>query len=132
MRVAVFVSGGGTNLQRLLDECSAGRLPSCDIVQVVASKADTKAEQRARKAGIPVAVLERKTFPDQSSYDKALIELLKPREIGLIVLAGFLTKLGPDFLACYPNRVLNIHPSLLPAFGGAGFYGIRPHHAVLE
>ena len=82
-------------------------------------------------AGLPVAVIRRKDYTSEADYDRALLDCLAGQDIGLVVLAGFLTKLGPDFVAAYHQRIINVHPSLLPAFGGAGFYGLRPHEAVL-
>jgi len=119
MNIAVFVSGGGTNLQALLDQKANGSLKKAKFVQVIASRPGTRAEDRARSAGIPAAVVSRKSFANQEEYDR-------------IVLAGFLTRLGPLFLQRYKGRIINIHPSLLPSFGGPGFYGLKPHEAVLE
>ncbi len=132
MNVAVFVSGGGTNLQCLIDRKADGLLPDCEIVRVIASKDGTGAEERARQAGISTTVVRRRDFETETAYDQALLDSLADYEVGLIVLAGFLTKLGAGFVQRYPNQIINIHPSLLPAFGGAGYYGIKPHQAVLE
>ena len=132
MRVAVFVSGGGSNLQAIIDRKLSGQLPAAELTLVLASRDGTKAEARARAAGIGFAVIKRKDFADQDAYDQALIDLLEEKQIDLVVLAGFLTKLGGRFIRQYRARVINVHPSLLPAFGGDGFYGIRPHQAVLE
>ncbi|MEA4890258.1 MAG: phosphoribosylglycinamide formyltransferase [Clostridiaceae bacterium] len=131
LNLAVFVSGGGTNLQAILDHLAANRLPGVRICCVVASKSGTYAEERAKGAGIPTFVISRKSYPDLAAYDQALLETLQPYSIGLVVLAGFLSLLGPDFIAAYPNRIINIHPSLIPSFCGPGFYGIKPHEAAL-
>jgi len=131
LNLAVFVSGGGTNLQAILDHLAANRLPGVRICCVVASKSGTYAEERAKGAGIPTFVIARKSYPDLAAYDQALLETLQPYSIGLVVLAGFLSLLGPDFIAAYPNRIINIHPSLIPSFCGPGFYGIKPHEAAL-
>lgn len=131
LRVAVFVSGGGTNFQRLIDASAAGVLGAAELVTAVASRPGIRAIERAEAAGIPVAVVQRGDFEDQAGYDAALLDYLAPFQVDLVVLAGFLTRLGPGFIRHYPNRIINIHPSLLPAFGGAGYYGIRPHEAVL-
>ena len=129
--LAVFVSGGGTNLQAILDQMSSGRLAGVRIRCVIASKPGTHAEQRAIHAGIPVLVIARKSYPDVADYDHALLAALRPYDIELVVLAGFLSRLGPDFIAAYANRIINVHPSLIPAFCGPGFYGIKPHEAAL-
>ena len=136
MKVVICVSGGGTNLQSLLDAKAAGGLSEAEPVLVIASRPGVYALERARQAGIPSLVIRRKDFASQNEYDQAMIRAVDQacegeREI-LIVLAGFLTKLGPAFVNAYPGRIMNIHPALLPAFGGTGFYGIKPHEAVLE
>lgn len=130
-QIAVFVSGGGTNLQNIMDRIADGRLPGVRIVGVVASKPDCQAAQRARSAGIQVAVVKRKDYLEQAAYDHALLETLRPWAVDLVVLAGFLSLLGPDFIAVWQDRIINIHPSLIPAFCGPGFYGIKPHEAAL-
>lgn len=132
MRLAVFVSGGGSNLQAILDRKAAGGLKAAELCLVLASREGTRAEERAQKAGIDFAVISKRSYPDQEAYDQALIDLLDAYELDLIALAGFLSKLGPRFISHYRGRIINIHPSLLPDFGGEGFYGIRPHEAVLE
>ncbi len=134
-RVAVLVSGGGTNLQTLMDRIREGRLPGVRIACVLASRDGTLAEERARKAGIPVAVTHRRDLPDDDAHDRALlsgIDRLAGGKVDLVVLAGYLTRLGPRFLSAYPGRILNVHPALIPAFCGPGQYGIRPHEAVLD
>lgn len=132
MRIAVFVSGGGTNLQALIDAKDQGRLQEVSFELVVSSNESAYALTRAIKAGIPTAVLKRKVYSDIRAYDLALIDLLEPYKIDLIVFAGFLSKVGEQFISQYDNRIINIHPSLLPDFGGSGFYGIRPHEAVIQ
>jgi phosphoribosylglycinamide formyltransferase 1 len=136
MKLVVCVSGGGTNLQSLIDAKAEGRLPEAEPVLVIASRDKVYALERASRAEIPSQVIRRKDFLTQDDYDFAMIEAIDKACAGdsdvLIVLAGFLTKLGPRFVKHYQGRIMNIHPSLLPAFGGQGFYGIRPHEAVLE
>lgn len=132
MRVAVFVSGGGSNLQAILDRQAAGGLKAAEICLVLASREGTKAEERARQAGIDFTVVSKRDYADQEAYDQALIDRLEDFNLELIVLAGFLSKLGPRFISRYQGRIINVHPSLLPDFGGAGYYGIKPHEAVLE
>ena len=130
--IAVFVSGGGTNLQAIMDQIADGRLPGVRISCVIASRAGCQAEQRASAAGIPTAVIRKKDFADLADYDQALLDALRPWQVDLVVLAGFLSLLGPDFVAAYQDRIINIHPSLIPSFCGTGYYGIRPHEAALE
>lgn len=132
MNVAIFVSGGGTNLNALLEAKARGELAEANLALVLASRSGTKAEERAIAAGIPTLHISRTSFKDQEAFDLALIEALMPYDIGLVVLAGFLTRLGSDFITAYKGRIINVHPSLLPLFGGKGFYGLKPHIAVLE
>lgn len=136
MKLVVCVSGGGTNLQSLIDAKAEGRLANAEPVLVIASRPGIFALERAEAAGIPSTVIRRKDFSDQADYDRAMITAIEracdhDRDI-LIVLAGFLTKLGPGFIRRYQGKIMNIHPSLLPSFGGSGFYGIKPHEAVLD
>lgn len=132
INIAVLVSGGGTNLQALIDAQQAGKIENGRIALVVSSIPDAFALERAAKAGIPSAVLRRREFASPDAYGAALDALLREREIGLVVLAGFMTVLSADFCRRYENRIINIHPSLIPAFCGEGFYGLRVHEAALE
>ncbi|NLL64347.1 MAG: phosphoribosylglycinamide formyltransferase [Clostridiaceae bacterium] len=132
LRVAIFVSGGGTNLQTLIDAAKMGDLGSAKLIKVIASRPGIKAIERAQLAELPVEIIRKNDFADQNAYDQALIHSLKACDIDLIVLAGFLTRLGSRFIAAYKDRIINIHPSLLPEFGGSGFYGLKPHEAVLQ
>ncbi|MCD8088899.1 MAG: phosphoribosylglycinamide formyltransferase [Oscillospiraceae bacterium] len=129
--VAVFVSGGGTNLQALLDAQAAGKIPSGEIVLVVSSSPTAYALTRAEKAGIPVVVCDRKELGSQEAFEAALLEKLEAYKIDIIVLAGFMSILSRDFTDRYPERMLNVHPSLIPAFCGQGYYGLRVHEAAL-
>ena len=131
LNLAVFVSGGGTNLQAILDQIADGKLRQVRICCVIASRVGTYAEQRAIQAGIPCRVIARKSYGSLAAYDLDLIGALRPHGIDLVVLAGFLSLLGPDFLAAFPGRIINIHPSLIPSFSGPGFFGIKPHEAAL-
>ncbi len=131
MNVAVLVSGGGTNLQTLIDGISDGSLADIRICQVVASREGTYAQTRAERAGLPVVVVNRKAYVDLASYDAAMLRHLESSQTELVVLGGFLSLLGPQVVQRFPNRILNIHPSLLPAFGGKGMYGLHVHRAVL-
>lgn len=130
-RIAVLVSGGGTNLQALLDAQSRGEIPHGEIVLVVSNKAGAYALTRAEKAGIPGVVVEKKKGAQQDFEDR-LSAILQEYRVDMIVLAGFLAILSGDFTARWPRRILNIHPSLIPSFCGEGFYGLRVHQAALD
>lgn len=131
LNAAVLVSGGGTNLQALLDAQAAGRMPHVCIALVVASNPQAYALQRAAKVGVETAVCTRKAYAGAAAHDAALCGLLKGHGIDMVVLAGYLSMIGPQVLAAYPDRILNIHPSLIPSFCGAGYYGLRVHEAAL-
>ena len=131
VKIAVLVSGGGTNLQALLDSEARGENPNGRITLVVASKPGVYALERAAKAGVESCVVSRKNYESPEAFDAALLEVLKSHDIGLVVLAGFLSVLGPSVVAAYPRRILNVHPALIPAFCGPGMYGLRPHQAAL-
>lgn len=132
LRIAVLVSGGGTNLQALIDSCQAGELGGGEIVRVIASRPGVYALERAEKAGIQTAVVSRRDYADQEACDRALIEELEACGAQLIVLAGFLSILGEKVIRRFPNRILNVHPALIPSFCGRGYYGLRVHEAALE
>lgn len=129
--IAVLVSGGGTNLQALIDAQAAGKIENGSIRLVVSSNPEAFALERAAKASIPSAVLRRRDFDSAEDYGAALTALLEEYEIGLIVLAGFMTVLPDSFCRQYENRIINVHPSLIPSFCGAGYYGLRVHEATL-
>ena len=131
INIAVLVSGGGTNLQALIDAQQAGKIENGRIALVVSSNPNAFALERAAKADIPTAVLRRKDFGTADSYAGALDTLLRERGIGLIVLAGFMTVLPDSFCRLYENRIINVHPSLIPSFCGEGYYGLRVHEAAL-
>ena len=131
VKTAVLVSGGGTNLQAILDAKAAGKLPHAEISLVVASRPDAYALVRAEKAGVPCAVLCKDKEKPIEQYGRELLELLHSHGIELVVLAGFLTILPENVIQAYPKRILNIHPSLIPSFCGAGFYGLKVHEAAL-
>ena len=130
-RVAVLVSGGGTNLQALIDAERAGRIHSGRIALVVASKPGVYALERAEKAGIPSVVVSRRDCADQAEFEEKILAALEKRHIDMIVLAGFLSILSADFTRRYPNRILNVHPALIPSFCGKGYYGLKVHEAAL-
>ena len=130
-RAAVLVSGGGTNLQALIDASVRGEIPSARIELVISNNPDAYALERARRAGIPTAVCLRKGR-SREAFESELSALLKKAEIDLIVLAGFMAILSENFVRRYPERILNVHPSLIPSFCGEGFYGLRVHQAALD
>ena len=131
-RIAVFVSGGGTNLQALLDAEGRGEIPSGEIVLVISNSAKAYALERAKNAGVPTAVCSRKALGSQAAFEDAIQSELEAHRVDMIVLAGFLSILSADFTRRWPNRIINIHPSLIPSFCGKGFYGLRVHEAALE
>lgn len=131
VKIAVLVSGGGTNLQALIDAERSGLIPGGKIEAVIASKAGVYALERAKEAGIAGYVLPKKEYPGKDAYSQALLEMLKKLDIGLVVLAGFLVVLSEDFTRQYHNRIINVHPSLIPAFCGDGYYGLKVHEAAL-
>jgi len=130
--IAVFVSGGGTNLQALIDAQKSGILHSGEIKVVIASKEGVYALERAANAGIPGVAVQRKDYASQKEYEDKLCEVLDAYDIDMIVLAGFLSILSGDFTKKYPNRIINVHPALIPSFCGKGFYGLKVHEAALD
>jgi phosphoribosylglycinamide formyltransferase-1 len=132
LKIAVLVSGGGTNLQALIDAEKAGKIPGGKISLVVSSRKDAYALTRAERAGIPAEILRRRDFAEQDAYDTELLGILERKQIGLVVLAGFMTIISPRVIDRYRNRIINIHPSLIPSFCGEGCYGLRVHQAALK
>ena len=130
-KIAVLVSGGGTNLQALIDAQARGELGGGEISLVLASKPGVYALERAAKAGIPGMVLARKEFADADSYTEALVATLQEQGIELVVLAGFMIIIGEGMYKAFPNRIINVHPALIPSFCGQGFYGMHVHEAAL-
>ena len=130
-KIAVLVSGGGTNLQALID-AQGSVLTSGEIALVVANNANAYALERAKKANIPTAVVLKKQCGSQETFEEKLKEVLEEYGIEVIILAGFMTILTEKFTSCYPKRILNVHPSLIPSFCGEGFYGLRVHQAALD
>lgn len=130
VKTAVLVSGGGTNLQAILDKAASGGMPSVDIDVVVSDREGAFALERAEKARVDTAVIPYKALGG-AEFERRLNALLEERKIGLIVLAGFMRILSADFTSRYPERILNIHPSLIPSFCGEGYYGLRVHEAAL-
>ena len=132
MKIAVLVSGGGTNLQAILESERRGENPNGKVTLVVASKPGVYALERAANFGVETAVVRRKDYATSEEFDAALLSVLKDHGIELVVLAGFLSVLGPSVIAAYPNRILNIHPSLVPSFCGPGYYGLKVHEEALK
>jgi len=131
IRIAVFVSGGGTNLQALIDAEKSGVLRSGRIELVVSSKPGVFALERAAQAGIPAEVVARAACENQADFEGRILRLMEEYRIDLIVLAGFMSILSADFTSRYPRRILNVHPSLIPSFCGKGYYGLKVHEAAL-
>ena len=131
IQIAVFVSGGGTNLQALIDAEQAGKIHSGRLALVVASKPGVYALERAEKAGIPSVMVSRKDCAGQAEFEAKILAVLEEHHIDMIVLAGFLSILSADFTRRYPDRILNVHPALIPSFCGKGYYGLKVHEAAL-
>ena len=129
--IAGLVSGGGTNLQAILDAEASGENPHGKVTLVVASKPGVYALERAAAAGVESAVVRRRDYVDSEAFDAALVRVLQEHSIDVVVLAGFLSVLGPSVIEAYRDRILNVHPSLIPSFCGPGFYGLRVHEAAL-
>ena len=125
-KVAVLISGGGTNLQAIIDRSAAGELPHVELALVVSSRKNAGGLDRAERAGI------KHIYIGKENFEQELIKLLDEHEIDIIVLAGFLKILSSDFVSRYPDRIINVHPSLIPSFCGDGFYGLRVHEAALS
>jgi len=130
LRLGFLASHGGSNLQAIIDACRAGRLVA-DLCVLICNNSQAQALERARRAGIPTRHLSSHTHPSAEALDGAMLETLRDHQVNLVVLAGYMRKLGSRTLAHYRGRVLNIHPALLPKFGGPGMYGARVHEAVL-
>ncbi len=131
-RIAVCVSGGGTNLQAIIDAVASGKITNTEISLVVSNKKEAYALERAKKAGIPEKCINPKDFPDGDAFGKAMTELFEEYKIDLIVLAGYLVIIPEILVKNYRNRIINIHPSLIPAHCGMGYYGLKVHESVLN
>lgn len=131
VRAAVLVSGGGTNLQAMIDAKAAGKIPSAQLALVIASNSKAYALERAARAGIPAVVVHKEKGEAIEQYGQRLLGVLQEHHIDMAVLAGFLTILPENVIRAYDHRILNIHPSLIPSFCGAGFYGLKVHEAAL-
>ena len=132
VRVAVLVSGGGTNLQAILDYIDAGKMPDGEICAVVSDNADAYALERAKKHNIPALTLLRKDCDSKEDYESKLLALLREYGTEVVVLAGFMRILSGEFVSNFEDRMINVHPSLIPSFCGKGFYGLHVHEKTLE
>jgi phosphoribosylglycinamide formyltransferase 1 len=132
LKIAVFVSGGGTNLQAILDGIENGRITNTEVKLVVSNKKDVYALERAKKYGIDTLVVSPKDYTQREEFNKALLEGVDSYQVDFIVLAGFLVILPENLIRKYQYRIVNIHPSLIPSFCGAGYYGLKVHEAVLN
>ena len=132
IKTAVFVSGGGTNLQALIDAKNSGVITDADFTLVLSSNEQAYALTRAENAGIKTAVVSRKAAENQQDFERQILKILEENEIELIVLAGFMSILSADFTRRYDERIINVHPALIPSFCGKGYYGLHVHEAALE
>lgn len=132
LRIAVLCSGGGTNFQAILNAEEAGLIPDGEVVLAVSDHGEAYALERAKKYGVEAVVCDRAAYPDRALRERTILAALKAHHVDLVVLAGFMTILSADFVEAYAGRILNIHPALLPSFGGAGMYGLHVHEAVLK
>ena len=132
LNIGVLVSGGGTNLQALIDAQNGGIIKSGRIVTVVSDREGAYALERAAKSGIDGHSILKKDYAEKADFDKALVEYLKSKNVDIVVLAGLLSILGKHFISAYRDRIVNIHPSLIPSFCGDGFYGLKVHQAALD
>ena len=131
LRVAVLVSGGGTNLQAIIDRVADGTITNTALAVVISNNPGVKALERAAKAGIPAECISPKSYETRAAFNQALIAAVDSYQVDLIVLAGFLVVIPPEMIEKYENRIINIHPSLIPAFCGTGYYGLKVHEAAL-
>lgn len=132
LKVVVLTSGGGTNLQAIIDGIASGKVTNTRIVAVISNNRTVKSLDRARAAGIPALCVSPGDYEDREAFHRALLHTVRGFEPDLIVLAGFLVKIPEEMVRCYSNRIVNIHPSLIPSFCGVGFYGLRVHEKALE
>lgn len=130
INIGVLASGGGSNLQAIIDACETGEIPG-RVAVVISNNSAAKALERARHYGIDAVHLSNYHYPDEVELDKAIVKELKDRDVDVVCLAGYMKKRGPFFIRAFPNRILNIHPALLPRHGGKGMYGAKVHEAVL-
>lgn len=131
MKIGILVSGGGTNLQTIIDSIEAGRITNTSIEVVISNNKGAYALERAKKHGISAECLSPMDFPDRAAFHQALIQRLQEYKVDLVVLAGYLVNISPEMVAAFPHRIINIHPSLIPSFCGKGYYGLKVHEAAL-
>ncbi len=132
LKVAVMVSGGGTNLQAIIDAVESGRITNTELTAVISNNKSAYALERAKKAGIRDILVSPKDYADREAFNKALVDTVDALHVDLVVLAGYLVVIPPEMIDKYENKIINIHPSLIPAFCGTGFYGLKVHEAALE
>ncbi|HIS69546.1 MAG TPA: phosphoribosylglycinamide formyltransferase [Candidatus Gallacutalibacter stercoravium] len=132
LNITVLVSGGGTNLQALLDAQNRGDIPNGRVTCVISSNPKAYALERAQNAGIETEIIQKKNYESPEQYDEALVALLEKHHTDLVVLAGFMTIFGKTVVEHYPNRIINVHPALIPSFCGKGYYGLHVHEAALK
>lgn len=132
LKIAVLVSGGGTNLQAIIDAVADGGIKDTEITAVISNNRNAFALERAKKAGIEALVVAPKDYEDRAQFNQALLDTLNSLKVGLIVLAGYLVVIPEAVIDAYPNKIINIHPSLIPAFCGTGYYGLKVHEAALK
>ncbi len=132
LKIVVCVSGGGTNLQAILDAIEKGTITNTQVLEVISNNPGAKALERARSRGIAAEVISPRRYPDREAFNEAFTDRLKALSPDLIVLAGFLVRIPPQMVAAFGGRIINIHPSLIPSFSGVGYYGLKVHEKVLE
>lgn len=132
LRIAVLVSGGGTNLQAIIDSIADGRITDTEIAVVISNNPKAKALERAKKAGVEAICISPKQYESRALFNEALLEAVNARKVDLIVLAGFMVVVPEKMIKAYTNRIINIHPSLIPSFCGTGYYGLHVHEAALK
>lgn len=132
LRVVVMVSGGGTNLQAILDAIDGGKITRASVEAVISNNRGAYALERAKKHGIPAVCVSPKDYEDRAAFNRALLEKVKEYQPDLVVLAGFLVTIPPEMIREYPGKIINIHPSLIPSFCGVGYYGLKVHEAALK
>ncbi len=132
LKIAVLVSGGGTNLQAIIDAVADGEIKDTEITAVISNNRNAFALERAKKAGIEALVVAPKDYEDRAQFNQALLDTLNSLKVDLIVLAGYLVVIPEAVIDAYPNKIINIHPSLIPAFCGTGYYGLKVHEAALK
>ena len=132
LKIGVMVSGGGTNLQAIIDAIETGKITNTEIRVVLSNNQNAYALERARKAGIEAVCLSPKDFPDRGAFNEAFLEKVEEYNLDLIVLAGFLVTIPEEMIRKYRNKIINIHPSLIPSFCGVGYYGLKVHEAALK